>query len=149
MGEQLETGRMHPGQHERGNAGVDPWDRGGGEVLDEVRVSAREPIGPDVRICAGYVADVGEPLVAQQIVEDLNWRKASRAVLPIQEPHRGRLRRRLFRHRSADAESAAAPARPAAAIERPVVRKCRRSCMFASPLLCEKAAFARAVVALG
>ena len=92
-----------PASMTRGNAGVDPWDRGGGEVLDEVRVSAREPIGPDVRICAGYVADVGEPLVAQEIVEDVNRRKASRAVLPIQEPHRGRLRRRLFRHRSADA----------------------------------------------
>ena len=57
----------------------------------------------DVRICAGYVADVGEPLVTQEIVEDLNRRKASRAVLPIQEPHRGRLRRRLVRQRSASA----------------------------------------------
>ena len=45
-GEQLETGRMHPGQHERGNAGVDLWDRGGGVVLDEVRVSARDLSAP-------------------------------------------------------------------------------------------------------
>jgi hypothetical protein len=97
VGEQLETGWMHPGQHDCGNAGVDPWDAGGGEVLDEVRVSARDPIGPDVRICAGHVANVGEPLITQEIVEDVNRRKAS-VVLPVQEPHRGRLRRSFFRH---------------------------------------------------
>src|ERR1700722_16813408 len=35
--------------------------------------------------------------------------------------------------------SAAAPARPAAATEKPVVRKCRRFCMFASRLLGKEA----------
>ena len=43
--------------------------------------------------------------------------------------------------------SAPAPARPAAAREKPVVRKCRRSCMFASPLLGEGGL--HAVIALG
>ena len=66
--EQFETGRMHPGQHHSGERrrSVDLEDRGGGEVLVEVRVSARDPIGPDDRIYAGHVADVGEPLVTQE-----------------------------------------------------------------------------------
>ena len=40
--EQLETGRMHPGQHDRGNAGVDRRMTGGGKILAEVHFSARD-----------------------------------------------------------------------------------------------------------
>src|ERR1700722_1781035 len=65
-----------PASMTAGNAGVDLWDRGGGKVLAEVHVPVRDPISPDVRICAGHVADVAEPLVAQESVEDLNRRKA-------------------------------------------------------------------------
>ena len=94
---------MHPGQHDCGKAGVDQEDRGGGKLLVEVASPRATRSAPSVRICAWHVADVGEPLVAQEIVEDVKRRKASRVVLPVQEPHRGRLRRRLFRQRSASA----------------------------------------------
>jgi len=87
---------MHPCQHDCGNAGVDRDGRAGGKVLGEVRFSVRDRLGINVRIFAYHVADVGEPLVAQEIVEDVKRRNASRVVLEGQEPHRGRLRRRLF-----------------------------------------------------
>ena len=124
---------MHPGQHDCGNAGVDREDRGGGKVLDEVRRLRARPSRPGVRICGGHVADVGEPLVAQEIVEDVKRRKASRVVLSV------RSRTEVVSGGASSASdlrapvSAAAPARPAAAMEKPVLRKCRRSCMFASP----------------
>ena len=57
-----------------------------------------------MKISAYHVADVGEPLVAQEIVEDVKRRNASHVVLEGQEPERSRLRRRLFRHGSASAD---------------------------------------------
>ena len=58
-------------------------------------------------------------------------------VLAVQEPHRGRLRRRLFRQRSASARERRGPGEACGRDEKPVLRKCRRFCMFASPLLRE------------
>ena len=98
--EQFETAGVHPGQHDHGRAGVDRDDRDGGKILVEVHFSACED-SAGVVSGARHVADVGETLFAQEIVEDVKRREASRRVL--REPQRGRLRRRLFRQRSASA----------------------------------------------
>jgi hypothetical protein len=70
---------MHPGQRDDGLAGVDVDDRGGGEVLAEVRSSAHEILRERPRV--RHVTDVGEALFMQEIVEDVERREAGRRVL--------------------------------------------------------------------
>ena len=92
---QLDTAQMHPAQHDRGKAGVNQEGCGRGKILAKIHFPAHDTLFFGRR-CKWHVADVGEALLAQEIVEDVQRREAG---IPgdLRKPQRGRLGRSLLR----------------------------------------------------